>query len=100
METLNVGDLVETSVLFGSEAIDPFLKGNRVCFLLVENVDNFQYGIEENEKWFYALPQFALNYKGIQTLTQAKYTGYPHTRSGYWLLRVSDCKKISELAAA
>lgn len=100
MQTLNVGDLVETSVTFGSEAIDPFLKDNRVCFLLVENVDNFQYGIEENEKWFYALPQFALNYKGVRALDTAKYSGYPHTRTGYWLLRTTECKKINELAAA
>lgn len=100
MQTLNVGDLVESSVIFGSEAIDPFLKDNRVCFLLVENVERFQYDVEDNEKWFYGLPQFALNYKGVQALDTAKYSGYPHTRTGYWLLKVSDCKKISELSAA
>jgi hypothetical protein len=93
---LNVGDLVETEVNFGSNTIDPFMKDNKVCFLVLEKI-NFTLPQFEDEKWFYCIPQFALNDKGAQVLKTARESGYPHNRTGFWMLNEIDCKKISNI---
>lgn len=97
MDEIEVGDLLETEVYFGSDSIDIFNKGNRVCFVVLEKVEKWNDFLMEQEKWFYAKPQFALNLKGAEVLKRAEITGYPHTRTGYWLLKNLDCKKISGL---
>jgi len=93
---LNVGDLVETEVNFSSETIDPFMKDNKVCFLLIEKID---FGLPqlEDEKWFYCVPQFAMNEKGTKVLKMAEQSGYPHNRTGFWSLNSAVCKKISNI---
>lgn len=97
MNELNVGDLVEAEAVFGSPSIDHFFRENKICFLLVEKIEKFNYLLLEEETWFYSLPQFALNDEGLKALRQARETGYPHTRTGYWLLNSEKCKKINKL---
>lgn len=90
---IKIGDLIETTYCFGS-SIDVHLKNNKICFLLLDRIEN------ENEKWFYGLPQFALNEQGRNVLEVAEKSGYPNTRTGYWLLDAAKCKQIADLQAA
>ena len=93
MKPINIGDLVEFSVTFESGAIDPFYKENKICFLVVADAEINHWTCKKGE-YAWGLPQFPLNEKGSELLKMAKDSGYPASRTGYWLLKKEECRII------
>ena len=85
---MRVGDLVEYSYLFDSEAIDHWTADNKICFVVLR---------EKDEQFIWAKPQFPLNNKGKSVLAIAADSEYPGTRDGYWLLEKNKCRIIRSL---
>ena len=95
MKLINIGDLVEFSVTFESGAIDPFYKENKICFLVVADAEINHWSYKKDPREYaWGLPQFPLNEKGSELLKMAKDSGYPASRTGYWLLKKEECHII------